>query len=223
VSNDYDTVVLVDNVELTAEGPDGIIFPPSVSPTQTPIPTSTGSVTPTIPPATGSTTINFALDIPGIGGTGNKSPRYSARELKLTLYNSQNQIAKEVTQTFNFDGTNFKGTVNLGAIQTGYYYIKVKIKNSLIKLLPGLHHLESGKLNALSNISQIKIYPVDLNDDNKLDLLDYNIFVKRVYSCGISGKPFCSAVEPADFNDDSRVDLSDYNIFLEAINSREGE
>lgn len=47
VSNNYDTLVKIDNIELTAEGPGGPIYPPS--PTASPTPAQRNSPTPTRP------------------------------------------------------------------------------------------------------------------------------------------------------------------------------
>ncbi|MBI3093111.1 MAG: hypothetical protein HYZ02_02645, partial [Candidatus Levybacteria bacterium] len=119
-------------------------------------------------------------------------------------------------------GGNHAGTVDVvNAITTGTYNIKVKADKYLRKLIKDVQITQ----DATNRISQITLVLGDINADNKLSILDYNILVDcfgdkaNSQTCGNNNKDF------ADLDDNGRIDGVDYNLFLRSLSSgpREGD
>ncbi|MBI3070342.1 MAG: hypothetical protein HYY87_03505, partial [Candidatus Levybacteria bacterium] len=119
-------------------------------------------------------------------------------------------------------GGNHAGTVDVvNAITTGTYNIKVKADKYLRKLIPNVQITQ----DTTNRISQITLVLGDINADNKLSILDYNILVDcfgdkaNSQTCGNNNKDF------ADLDDNGRIDGVDYNLFLRSLSSgpREGD
>ena len=112
---------------------------------------------------------------------------------------------KEVGPFLSFNGNYFNATIDLGTLSTGSYVVKVKLDNTLRKAIPGIQTLTQG---ATTTLPIVTLVSGDINNDNVLDIQDYNIFL----SC--YGQNVCTQKKLADFNDDGPVDGIDYNIFL---------
>ncbi len=199
--------------------------PPSGGGTATSTPTATptnppggatATLTPTNIPGGGSgNTLSLTIDLPGIGtGTAagdNPNPNPVAKAGTLDLYDAQGQKTQSISATFNYNagsGT-FSSSIN---VPTGTYQLKVHTDNSLIKDL-GLKTIGSGANNA----GPVELVTGDLNQDNVLDLSDYNIFL----SC--FGTKSCSQKAAADLNLDGKVNEIDLNIFYSGLASRQGD
>jgi len=247
------------------------------NPTGTINPTSganpTGSISPNQSTATSNNQLAVAVQLPGIGSnTGdNSSPKNPTRDVEVWVYNTNNTVVKDITGKVTFDGTNtYKGTVDLGNdFQSGYYYVKLRLNNTLKKAVPGIVQINASGIQATpttqatspsttstdpcaslpfpkssttyiyqcellklkygglggvlaANITQIPtvtLVPGDLdpNQDNNLDIQDYNMFI----SC--YGSKSCNNKQQADFNDDGVVDGKDYNILARGFAIRQGD
>lgn len=185
--------------------------------TSTPLPTTPLVTSTPVPP--GSTLLAISATMPGIGGTsGNKTPKRPSREAKIVLLDSQNHAVPTTQGNINFDGTKFSGTINLLAnFVSGTYSIKIKFDNTLFKLVPGIQNIIAATTN---QIPQVTLVPGDIDGNNILDILDWNIIlgcVKSDAACSESKKVL------ADLNDDGKVDEMDLNIILRGFASRNGD
>lgn len=119
-------------------------------------------------------------------------------------------------------GGNYTGTVDVvNAITPGTYDIKVKAGKYLRKLIKDVQITQ----DTTTRISQITLTLGDINDDNKLNIADYNILIDcfgakaNSQTCGNNNKDL------ADLDDNGRVDGVDYNLFLISLSKgpREGD
>jgi hypothetical protein len=55
----------------------------------------------------------------------------------------------------------------------------------------------------------------DINNDNQIDILDYNILLNSMKNAGCS--PGSAQYNASDLNDDGVVDGIDYNIWLRVL------
>lgn len=184
------------------------------TPTATPIPTKQPTTTPTITPLPAGVNLTLNVTMPGIGsGNGdNSSPEHMSRTGAVAIFNASNQQVG--TNSANFAYTNGVYTSHVQtSLQPGLYYVKVKLDNTLFKLIPGVQNLRSGE----NNLTTVALVPGDLNGNNILDISDYNVFV------GCYGTSICSQKNLVDFNDDGVIDTIDYNILLRSFATRLGD
>jgi uncharacterized protein YkwD len=187
-------------------------IPPTNAPTPTysanpPIQTPTPSIYPgyTLNPL--DTQILVAVKIPSIGNGGNKSPKTLTRQVDVGIYNSQNKQVAKGSGPLTYDGDLFKGVIHLGTVPNETYYIKVVMPYTLQALAkPNFQALRNDRLNALP---QVILIQGDLNKDNVLTLVDYNLAL----AC-FQGKS-CVTKSAIDFNDDGVVNVTDYNLLLQ--------
>jgi hypothetical protein len=198
------------------------------TPTETPVP----------PPATDTPVpsgakMNLTLFLHGIGESGdstnptgtslsNKNPIRTQRNVNVYVINSSNiEIANKLGQViYNPGNGNFTGTVDLGtSIPTGNYTIKVKSNNYLRKSASGIYAIA---LNANLNVPAITLVTGDSNDDNQLNILDYNIILGCYSDLGPAS--FCDQTrkDSSDLTDDGNVNQYDYNLFLREISVQRG-
>ena len=189
---------------------------PSATPTDTPTstPVSTSCVSCAAPPSgcsysgsscatcgnlvctspTGSsqkTSVDLALSLTGIG-TGsagiNNNPKRPQRQVEVLVINSQGQQVSSISGAVNFDASSgvYNGTVDLNNnIPTGNYIIKVRMDNTLWKQIPGIQTITAGET---TETPVTKLTTGDINQDNVIDLLDYNLMI----SC-LADKSTCTA------------------------------
>lgn len=199
----------------------------SITPTVTStiIPTVTTTITPVItedplptamitqPVASISSGLEFSIQLPGIGKTGNKTPNMLALGLDVKLLNPTNDQTIDITKTkLEFDPATslFSGKVK---VIPGTYQIFIKTDNSLWKNL-GIGQVIDGQI---TNLYQATLVTGDLNQDNILDLQDYTIFV----AC--FGNKSCIQKTVADVNSDMKVNQLDLNIFYSGLANRKGD
>jgi hypothetical protein len=227
--DDADAVVLESDSSITPT-PTQSPNPSSPSPTQaiTPAPTA---IVPTIPP--GNTSLLLTLLLHGLGkggdnsnanGGGTANPLRTQRNVSVEIFNSQNQLTftKQATVKFNQTAGNFTGIVDLGTtIPTGNYTVKVKTDQFLKKLVPLIQPITQGQNTTLP---QITLISGDMNNDNRIDALDYNILID-CYSDITPAKNCSDQVKKltADITDDGAVNQFDYNLFLRELTNISGE
>ncbi|MDP3955370.1 MAG: hypothetical protein Q8Q15_03350, partial [bacterium] len=123
----------------------------------------------------------------------------------------------------NFDPQRqpFKGPVDLGVLQqsnSNKFVIKVKTKRYLRKLIDGVTTLNLGTLNKMPLITMIV---GDINDDNKLNIEDYNILVGCFADKANTNS--CIDKENSDLDDNDVIDGIDFNLFLRSLSVQEGD
>lgn len=158
-------------------------------------------------PSCNPTKIQLSLKLPGIGTDGNKNPRNPQRSMQVFLFNYFNQQIMQATSSATFDGMYyFKGEGNFGTdLRAGIYFVKVKLDNTLTKIVR-----ENATILAGSSFPAPPTILIsgDVNNDNSLDILDYNIFI----SC--YGEKVCNFKQQSDFDDNASIEGVDYNILL---------
>lgn len=203
----------------------------TTAPTSRPNPTATtapGQPTATTAPgqptattAPGTTTLVFYLTLDGVGSNTsfgqNNNPIPDTRTVNVRIFDMNDNNIREASGTLNYDRSiaSFKGSISLDNVPTGAYNIKAKFDNTLWKRIGA--RVSAGQAN---NLPSVKLIVGDLNQDNVLDLMDYNILI----SC--YGSKSC--VPPgektkADLNMDGKVDEKDLNILYAEFSTRSGD
>lgn len=205
------------------------------SPTPIPTVTPTQGVNPTVSPTPNPNTaiISLTIGLHGIGtagdnenpnGPGNTNLKHSTRSISVVAFDLSNVQKAQQTGQIPFDSTSglFKGTIDLGNVQTGDYQLKFQTNGFLVKRLPFIVHITSGQT---TQIPQFSFINGDINNDNQLDILDYNILI----GCFGSKQNTSSCTSPpttqsagADIDDDGTVDGADYNLFLRELSVQKG-
>lgn len=226
-----------------ADAPTPTITPtltPTVTPipaptlTTAPVPTNTPTPTPTKIP--GNIKVSLALTLSGIGnGIGaNLDPKTKTRQVTICLYaadadinddpNCNNALVK-TTGTVTFDTATKRFTqqsFDLGQIPDGNYQIVAKTDKYLRKRWPTFITLRSETTTPLANLT---LLTGDINDDNILDVQDYNAYRDCFYKN--LNNLSCRQQDWADLNDDGKldttVDFSDIKLLLQNFSVREGD
>jgi hypothetical protein len=226
--------VTIDGIETSPE-PSATLTPTnSPTPTQTP---PTPTLTPTLSPAVTISSNQFRVTsfLHSIGNSGdnanptahslsNKNPKTQPRSFTITVYNSDTtQIVATQTANllYNIPAGNFTGIIPLGSnLVEGDYIIKVKTDSFLQRKIPGFFHITPATQIDLPTITLVA---GDANNDNKTNILDYNLLV----GCYTDFLPptDCNDVKKVqtDFNDDEIVNQVDINLFLREISVQNGD
>ncbi len=206
-----------------------------------------GSTTPAPSIDPRNTRLQVSILLHGIGSSGDnpnpresslstKEPRTTDRQISIQVLNDSNQIVVTRIGTVKYNGQtgNFNGLVDLGiGLTEGNYVVKIKSDRYLRKLLPGFYELTPGKE---FQVREIDLVAGDINDDNVLNVLDYNV----LYDCGygsLSPLPMTdfkskfqqqacqshSTKQNSDLNDNGIVSSSDYNLFIRELSVQLGE
>lgn len=225
----YDSVSNTINIKGIPAGTVLVSFggvPPSATPTIHPTPTNIISPTPTIP--AGNTVFGVTVYLHGIGNGGdnanpnsggNPNPLHKSKPITITVFNASNQLVMTVQGNLLYltgDGK-FGGYIDMGMLASGNYLAKIRTDGFLTRQISGIITVTQGQIN---NISSVSLIAGDINNDNQLDILDYNILI----SCfGIKQNASSCTAAPtqkssgADINDDGSVDGIDYNLFLREL------
>jgi hypothetical protein len=182
------------------------------------------STPPTIPP--GNTALAFSLRLIGVGsaGGGNTSPKTTQRTLTVSVFDANNQpVGTDKTGTITYDNASglFKGTIDMANLATGSYSVKVKTDRYLKKQIPGVVSITTATTN---QIAQATLFVGDVDNDNKVDLTDWNIIARNCFGAKKDSSD-CSAASKvnADLNDDSKVDGVDMDLLLEMLKVKQGD
>lgn len=192
------------------------------TPTLTRTPTPTISLTPTIPKT--PTLLTISVLLPGIGKSGNSRPNNMERKVFVSLFDTTNKtIGASVSGALGFDPTSgvFKGTVNFGTIvPSGNYTTKIHVDQYLNKIIAANSALIAG---VTTTLPQVALITGDINSDNKLDMLDYNMLV-GCFGNKINSDSCGNRKVDADLNDDGIIDGTDYNLFVRNVRiAKQGE
>lgn len=155
---------------------------------------------------------------------GNISPIHTQRSVSLTVLNTSGQPVATAQGAVNYSQSShtFQGVLSVTHLVTGTYLAQVKLDGFLSQQLPGISTVSPGQTITLPLASLVT---GDINNDNQLDILDYNILV----SCFGSKQQTSSCTNPptqqspgSDLTDDGKVDGVDYNIFLRELSVQPG-
>ncbi len=190
------------------------------SATSTTGPTATATVPPSVPP--NGALVKVTVRLPGIGTSftsDNKNPVQTVRPADIQLV-SQGSAPINATGNLAWNTTtknDYTGTISVQNLTPGYYQIKVRLDNTIYKLIPGVYNLNVGET---VNTQAVSLNSGDFNRDNSLDLFDYNI----ILSC-MQGTPLCTQTYRtlADLNSDGKTDPADFNVFLKQLDVRAGD
>lgn len=214
----------------------------------TPTPTPISTPTPTLTPAGPTTILNFQpFELSEI------QPNINHNDLSLTVYlyksaddpsldlTGKNPFKKVTVDKFlkydKLENKFFGDKFNLGPIADGTYKTLIKIPKYLRKSIINITTtLSAGASINIPNVTNL--IAGDINGDNKLDILDYNILSACIDSSlpisdpkskfnSVRCKGFGGQnvdLTNADINDDGFTDQIDYNILIRNINftSRSG-
>lgn len=203
VQNDIDTVVLVDNVVLTAVG---------VTP-GTPVPTDPpqNPITPTIPTSPNSIQTNVKLNLPGATAPN--------KQVFIEVFNAQNQPVGQGTGVITKSGNEYVGTVNLGdSLPQGDYTLYIGTDKYLPKQIPRIFKLTPGQTTQLPTVS---LSPGEIRVDGILNILDFNLFQTCM---NLPNSTTCGGAKiRSDLNDDNVINILDYNTLLNTFKNRQGD
>lgn len=166
--------------------------------------------------ALNDTTLAVSVSLPGIGtGNGdNTNPKDKTRDFTISIFDANNQRVKQVAALLLFGGNSYVGTVNLGSdFPTGFYSVYIQGDNSLNKLVPGIITIARGQDTATPNVT---LETGDVDQNNILDLRDYNILISCVLNAG------SCTTGPIDLNGDGVINQEDLSILLRRFAQRVG-
>jgi uncharacterized protein YkwD len=146
--------------------------------------------------------------VTGIGVDGNNNPKNKTKRVEVGVYDTSNKQVTSGNGFIVYDGIDlFRGIIHLGPVENGIYYVKIKGDHILQETVtPLFQTLDLSRLNVLP---ETKISQGDLNDDNSIDLKDYNLALE----CFQNKR--CEDYEMIDFNQDGQANVVDYNILLQ--------
>ncbi len=226
---------------------------PSTVPTNTPIdtptatltqspttgPTTTGNPSPTgtstLGPAIGTLSVHFE----GIDPQNNPNPHHPQRMVQLFFYRSLD-FTQKPTQTLTINasfspsdpnGSFVNNAIDLSSIPQGSYYVLAKSpEGSLRELLSSqLISIRLGQTIALTgktNVNPTNLRMGDINNDNSVDLADYNILVDcygmKTTSSSCKAHNLSDQTKGlfADINDDGVVNGIDYNLLIRNLGNQ---
>lgn len=188
--------------------------------TSTPIAqaTNTPTVQATTTPPANAATIAMSISIPGVGtntsGRNNNSPTPSSRSLEVQVVDSSG-TTKSASGQLTYDTTSgtFKGNVSVSNLVSGTYTVKARFNNALWKAIKGV----SFTANQTTTAPATELTTGDINQDNLLNLIDYNLLI----SC--FGSKTCDYKTQSDLNMDGKVNEIDLNILYSEFTIRNGE
>lgn len=206
-----------------------------VTPTKTPTPTPTNKPISTPIPTSlpGATILKFnSIKLHGVGkggdnsnpnSTGNLNPLRTTRTITVEILDGSDNIVTTATGNIVYKSAtgDFSGEVSLNSsIPSIDYSVKIKSPQFLKRSL-GISKINTGVVNNMPNAILIT---GDIDNDNKLTNLDYNILADCY--ADLTNPKNCSNVNKkltADLSDDGKVNLVDYNTFIRELSIVEGD
>lgn len=199
------------------------------TPTNTPTPTPVGGGG----TSGGGTTLSLTLcphqigncgDNVKQGNGGNMSPKHTSRAVTISVLNESNQPVGTAQGNVSYVSAsqNFQGNITLNNVTSGSYLLNVKMDGYLGQKIAGITSITSGQTVTLPNTYLVA---GDVNNDNQLDILDYNLLIScfgsKQSSASCTAAP-TSTSEGADLNDDGVINGTDYNLFLRELSVQKG-
>lgn len=207
----------------------------TISPTISPPISPSVIPTPSILP--GRTYFDFRLFLQGTGRDGaTGQPQEGVRTLLVEVFDTDNTLVAATTGAIGFDRATekFKGIIDMGLLRTGKYLVKVTTDRYLRKLISQKAPLLTIQENSINGLPEATLVVGDVNNDNVLNLLDYNILA---VACFDSNHPtfdpkakFNSRActthpqrKTADLNDDGFIDGKDFNLLIRSFSMQRGD
>jgi len=162
-----------------------------------------------------SISVDLVVKIDGISST----PRTTVRIFTIRPVGG-NDPALEENMEFDEDSKSFKKATHIPENLTRGNYT-IQTKNSLRKFI--------GFIDPNQNIEipQVTLALGDVNEDNKVDIADFNVisncFGDKLNSDACKAHSVDLELGSADFDEDGEITGIDYNIFLRALAIREGD
>lgn len=199
-----------------------------------------------LPTITG-TALKFTVLLDGVGSAGdnpnpngsslsNKNPVHPQRNLNIQVFDTNNQIVASSSAPIAYDSSagTFVGEVGLpSTVPSGEYSVKVQTDRYLRKLVPGIQQIVADQV---TTVPTVRLIAGDTNNDNVLNVLDYNALLDCGYGelnplpMNDSNSTFHSQAcqvhapaEDADLNDDGIINSTDYNLFLRELSVQNGD
>lgn len=171
--------------------------------------------TPTLGPEGVNVQISVKVKIAGIGKDGNPAPKNLTRHVTAMVYGVGEEPVATGNSFLTYDNQEyFTGTIQLGKLNQGPYFVKLVSDNSLQTLAkPEFQML---KIDQVNPIPAVTLYQGDLTRDNIIDINDYN----AVLPCFQDKR--CDQAKSIDFNDDGNTDAKDYNLLLKSFGQQLG-
>ena len=143
----------------------------------------------------------------------------------MAVTDANNKQIASVQGILSYSSTNknFQGNIRVPNLASGQYILQIKMDEFLTKTVPGIISVSA---NGTVVVPSVSVITGDINNDNKIDILDYN----SVVGCFGSKQQTSSCTAPitqqsagADINDDGTVDGGDYNLFLRELSVQRGQ
>lgn len=180
-------------------------------------------------PAAGGTSLSLNLKLGAIGGTGeNADPKTKTKDVRVCIYAltadptndatacTNAALTKTGTLSFGTNGRYSSATFDIGStLPTGQYQVFVKSGKYLRKRVAGTPTITAGAVN---QIPQTSLIQGDINNDNSVDIRDYNALL----AC-FDKNADTEACKAADVDDSGKVDGVDYKFFIESLSVKEGD
>ncbi|HSW97905.1 MAG TPA: choice-of-anchor Q domain-containing protein [Candidatus Saccharimonadales bacterium] len=171
------------------------------------------------------------------GGTGgNMSPIHTQRNTTISLTGSTSTgLNQKGTITYNSTNGNFTGDIQMTNVPNGQYTVNIKTDGFLSKTASGIVTINTNITPTPGVISVVTPQAItlpsvsettgDVNNDNQIDILDYNMIVSCYGSkASTSGctAPITTTSPGADINDDGAINGIDYNFFIRELSKQSG-
>jgi hypothetical protein len=170
--------------------------------------------------------LSVTVFLHGIGASGdsissdsrlsNKDPDAFQKNIAISVYNTSNNLVliKNDTILYNESKGAYTGEIEMDTLQSGTYIVKIKVNSHLQKRAGTTIRITRG---LTVNIPSVILAAGDINGDNRIDVLDYNI-LRGCYS-NVLPPTFCDdrRLLLSDISGDDNVDELDYNLFLREI------
>lgn len=166
---------------------------------------------PTPSPTPGATALEVNFKLQQI-----TNPKNLTRQVKVEIFDTGNKVIKSENVTTNFQNGVFKGTLDLGTFTSGSYVVKLKVKNTLRKLVENVTNITAGQKNSLK---EVELFSGDLNNDNELNAVDY----ANLVGCLDIRKGACADKVSADLNDDGTINTQDLAILIFNFSHKQGD
>ena len=182
----------------------------------------------------GYPSLDLTVFLDGIGSRGdnanptqstmsNKSPIHPTISADIQIFNSANALVGSGAGQVSYNQTSgsYKGTIPFASsITEGLYTVKIKVNKYLRRQTADIQTI---KLKANNTISAVSLVAGDVNNDNRINILDYNLLVDCYSDLSVAVNCVAATKKDlTDLNDDNFVNQLDYNLFLREISTQPG-
>lgn len=211
----------------------------SMTPTSTPKPgTPTTTTTNTPPPKPGDPSLQLTAIFHAIGAGGdnvdsnnsgsNKNPKHTSRPFTLELYTIGGGGGAEKPKVITLKGNltydkaagTYTASVNSQSVPGGDYRVRLKVDSYLARSTVGAVSIRQ---NQQTKLPPFVLITGDVNNDNKLSLLDYNLIASCYAVPPVPTACKADMAQRADLDDDGDNDEFDTNYFIRELSIQTGD